>query len=338
MALALLCTQAFAQTKEIIGKVTDSKDGNPLSGVTVKAKNANNSTITSSDGTFKLTVAPSVSALVFTFVGYEEFEATASELVNVSLTVSDKSLSEVVVVGYGTTVKRDLASSTVRVKGTEVANTPVPNFNQALQGRAAGVFVESNNGKVGEGVKVRIRGQGSINASNAPLYVVDGIPINTGSISGNALADINFNDVETFDVLKDAAATAIYGSRAANGVILITTKKGKSGAPKYSIGFQYGINTPTNKREFLNSAEYIELFTEAATNSAKYNFNRAGNPYGYVDEQEAIDEVVGFVEGRFTRYSGCSDWKTLETNTNWEDLAFQNAHVASVNGSASGGN
>ncbi|MHA4843341.1 SusC/RagA family TonB-linked outer membrane protein [Flavitalea antarctica] len=337
MALALLCTQAIAQTKEIIGKVTDSKDGSPLSGVTVKAKNANNSTITSSDGSFRLVVAPSVSALVFTFVGYEEFEAAASELVNVSMTVSDKSLSEVVVVGYGTTVKRDLASSTVRVKGTEVANTPVPNFNQALQGRAAGVFVESNNGKVGEGVKVRIRGQGSINASNSPLYVVDGIPINTGSLSGNALADINFNDVETFDVLKDAAATAIYGSRAANGVILITTKKGKSGAPKYSIGFQYGINTPTNKREFLNSAEYIELFTEAATNSAKYNFNRAGNPYGYVNEQEAIDEVVGFVEGRFTRYSGYSDWKTLQTNTNWEDQAFQNAHVASVNGSASGG-
>jgi len=337
VAMALFCSQAFAQAKEIIGKVTDSKDGSPLSGVTVKAKNANISTTTSADGSFKLTVSPSVSTLVFTFVGYEEFEALASELVNVSLAVSEKSLSEVVVVGYGTTVKRDLASSTVRVKGTEVANTPVPNFNQALQGRAAGVFVESNNGKVGEGVKVRIRGQGSINASNSPLYVVDGIPITTGSLSGNALADINFNDVETFDVLKDAAATAIYGSRAANGVILITTKKGKLGAPKYSVGFQYGVNTPTHKRKFLNAAEYIELFTEAATNAAKYNYNRAGNYYGYADEQEAIDEVVDFVEGRFTRYSGFSDWKTLETNTNWEDQAFQNAHVASVNASASGG-
>ncbi|RZK45924.1 MAG: SusC/RagA family TonB-linked outer membrane protein, partial [Pedobacter sp.] len=127
------------------------------------------------------------------------------------------------------------------------------------------------------------------------------------------------------------------GSRAANGVILITTKKGKSGAPKYSVGFQYGVNTPTNKREFLNSAEYVELFTEAATNAAKYHFNRAGNSEGYADEQEAIDDVVGFVEGRFDRYSGFSDWRTLQTNTNWEDEAFQTARVGSVNVSASGG-
>ncbi|MET0298759.1 MAG: TonB-dependent receptor, partial [Flavitalea sp.] len=337
LALVFLCSHAFAQSKEIIGKVTDSRDGSPLAGVTVKAKNASSTTTTDAEGSFKLSVPGSVNTLVFSFVGYIEVESAVSALVNVTMTPGDQSLSEVVVVGYGTTVKKDLASSTVRVKGTETANTPVPNFNQALQGRAAGVFVESNNGKVGEGVKVRIRGQGSINASNAPLYVVDGIPINTGSLSGNALADINFNDVETFDVLKDAAATAIYGSRAANGVILITTKKGKLGTPKYNVNVQYGTNKPTNKREFLNAAEYVELFTEAAVNSAKYNYNRAGNPYGYADEQEAIDEVVGFVEGRFDRYSGFSDWRTLQTNTNWEDQAFQNAHVASVNASASGG-
>jgi TonB-linked SusC/RagA family outer membrane protein len=167
--------------------------------------------------------------------------------------------------------------------------------------------------------------------------VVDGIPINTGGISGNGLADLNFNDVETFDVLKDAAATAIYGSRGANGVVLITTKRGRAGLPKFNVGFQYGSNQPTHKRGFLNSAEFIELFREAAVNSAKYNFNRAGNPYGYNNEQEAITEVVNFVESRFTRYSGYSDWKKLETNTNWEDVAFQDADVSAIDVSASGG-
>jgi TonB-linked SusC/RagA family outer membrane protein len=169
------------------------------------------------------------------------------------------------------------------------------------------------------------------------LYVLDGIPINTGGLSGNALADINFNDVESFDILKDAAATAIYGSRAANGVIIITTKKGRVGKPKFTVGFQYGTNEPTRLRKFLNAAEFIELFSEAAANTGKYHYNRAGNYEEYASEQEAIDDIVGFVERRFTRYSGHSDWKTLETNTNWEEQAFQQARVGAVDVSASGG-
>ncbi|HZH94823.1 MAG TPA: SusC/RagA family TonB-linked outer membrane protein, partial [Flavisolibacter sp.] len=160
----------------------------------------------------------------------------------------------------------------------------------------------------------------------------------TGSLSGNALADINFNDVESFEVLKDAAATAIYGSRGANGVIIITTKKGRSGKPKFTVGFQYGSNEPTNKREFLNASEYLELLREAATNTAKYHYNRAGNYRNYATEQAAITDMITYIEGRFTRYSGYSDWKKLETNTNWEDLAFQEANVGAVDVSASGGN
>ena len=345
------CNWALSQNR-ITGKVTD-KDSLPLSGVSITVKKTNRSTTSASDGSYTIEAAPG-STLSFSYVGFEpvNLRTEGSEL-NIGLQPAKNSLAEVVVVGYGQTLKKNLTSSVVKIKGTEIANTPVPNFNQALQGRAAGVFVEANNGKVGEGVKVRIRGQGSINASNDPLYVVDGIPINTTGISsssadgtpvnssaitGNALADLNFNDVESFDILKDAAATAIYGSRAANGVVLITTKKGKAGKPKFSAGFQWGTNAPTHKRGFLNAAEYIELFTEAATNAAKYDFNRAGNPNGYATEQEAIDEVVGFVKGRFKRYSGYSDWTKLQTNTNWEDLAFQNAHTGSVDVSASGGN
>jgi TonB-linked SusC/RagA family outer membrane protein len=333
----LLSVQVLWAQTQVTGRVTDARDGSPLAGVTVTVKNTNNSTSTGNDGTFSI-AASANSTLVFSYVGFQTLERLASASSNVSLTQGDNALTEVVVVGYGQSSKRELTSSVTKVKGEEVANIPVPNFNQALQGRAAGVFVESNNGKVGEGVKVRIRGQGSINASNAPLYVVDGIPVSTGGLSGNALADINFNDVESFDILKDAAATAIYGSRAANGVVLITTKKGRSGRPKFNIGMQYGSNKPTNKREFLNAAEYLELLREAAINTGRYHYNRGGNWRGYASETAAINDMITYVEGRFTRYSGHSDWKKLETDTNWEDLAFQDANVGALDLSASGGN
>ncbi|MDQ3279545.1 MAG: SusC/RagA family TonB-linked outer membrane protein, partial [Bacteroidota bacterium] len=339
LLLGMLCCAQFllAQTRQLTGKVLD-ENGAPVAGASVSVKATNSSTITGPDGSFTIN-APASATLVVSFVGYNTIEVSASASpLSIRLLQGESRMTEVVVVGYGQTSKRELTSSVTRVKGSEVANVPVPNFNQALQGRAAGVFVESNNGKVGEGVKVRIRGQGSINASNAPLYVVDGIPINTGSLSGNALADINFNDVESFEVLKDAAATAIYGSRGANGVVLITTKKGRSGQPRFTVGLQHGSNKPTNKRGFLSAAEYLELYREAAINTAVYHYNRAGNWRNYTSEQAAINDMISYVEGRFTRYSGYSDWRKVETNTNWEDLAFQDANVGSVDVSASGGN
>jgi len=330
----------FAQIREVSGKVTDSKTGQPIDGVTVAIKGTDRATTTSADGSFRLAVSGDAT-LVFSNIAYTNQEVKVADIgasgLDIKLVPSSKNLDEVVVVGYGTLIKRDLASSIAKVRGTEVANTPVPNMTQALQGRAAGVFVESENGKVGEGIKVRIRGQSSISASNSPLYVVDGIPIITGSLSGNALADINFNDIESFEILKDAAATAIYGSRAGNGVVLITTKKGKAGKTQYNVNLQYGINEPTRLRGFLNAAEYVEFFREAAVNTAKYHYNRAGNWAGYSSEQEAIDDLVGFVEGRFTRYSGYSSWQNLETNTNWEKEAFQDAKTGLIEVSAQGG-
>jgi len=333
MALALLCSQAYAQTKEIIGKVTDAKDGAPLAGVTVKSKTGNSNTTTSTDGSFRLIVASSVNTLVFSFVGYTEIEASASDLVNVSLTASDKSLSEVVVVGYGTSLKRDLTGNVAKVKGVDVQNMPVPNLNQALQGRAAGVFVEANNGKVGEGVKIRIRGSGSLSAGNEPLYVIDGVPISNSSLSGNALADINFNDVESFDILKDAAATAIYGSRGANGVVLITTKRGKAGKTVFQVNTQFGWNKETNLRGFLNAQEYVDLLRESAINRdllAGYDpLDPANYPDSYLEEVElTMDDL-----------SGGTDWRSYETNTNWEKQAFNNnAKTSLIDLSASGGN
>ncbi|MBU6157638.1 MAG: SusC/RagA family TonB-linked outer membrane protein [Bacteroidetes bacterium] len=332
----------YAQQKTITGKVA-GEDGAPLAGATVTAKGSKSSTVTDAAGKFTLSINDKVKTLIISYVGLATEEVpVSSKNLTIQLKANASQVGEVVVVGYGQAVKRELTSSVAKVKGSEVANTPVPNFVQGIQGRAAGVFVESESGKVGEGIKVRVRGAASISASNAPLYVIDGIVMNTGSLSGNALADINFNDVESFEVLKDAAATAIYGSRGANGVILLTTKKGKAGKAKFNVNMQFGQNSPTNKREFLNSREFINYFRNAGINAAKYHFNRAGNWNGYATEQEAIDEVVAFVESRFNRYSGLTrggaDWKKDTVNTNWQDWAFQQAQTQLIEVNASGGN
>ena len=330
--LLLSALTVQAQTRQVTGKITDQKSGQPVPGATVTVKGTNTSTATDADGAFSIQVPSGSTTFVITSVGYKSQEVAISDNVSVGLEQAEGDLSEVVVVGYGTKIKRDLTGVIARVKGDEVKNTPVANFNQALQGRASGVFVESQSGKVGEGIKVRIRGAGSISASNEPLYVVDGVPINSTAQAGNALADINFNDIESFEILKDASAAAIYGSRAANGVVLITTKRGKSGKTSVTANFQYGTNKPTNYRGFLNAAQYVELLREAAINSDNIE---GVDP---LDPDQYENSWLEFAEGRLTRYSGWSDWRTLETNTNWEKEAFnEDAKTRLVDVNVSGG-
>lgn len=333
-----------AQERTVSGKVTAQEDGSALPGVNVVVKGTTTGTVTDGEGNFRISVPSGDTFLVFSFIGLltQEVPVGVRAVVDVVMSSDITQLNEVVVVGYGTQLKQDLTGNIASVKGDVLQNTPVPNFTQALQGRSAGVFVESQSGRVGGGIKVRVRGATSISGSNEPLYVVDGIPINTSSESGNALADINFNDVESVEILKDASASAIYGARAANGVVLLTTKRGKSGKTNFNLNLQYGFNSPTNdNRGFLNSAEYIEFYREAAVNSATYLWNRENAvalDYGYTSEQEVIDELNGFVEGRFARYSGWSDYTTLETNTNWEKQAFQQSPTTTnVDMTASGG-
>lgn len=332
-AILFCCQLAWSQAKTISGKVTDA-NGAPLAGVSVMVKGSKTGTVTTAEGTYSISVPGNTSALVFSSLGFESSELEAkSSVLNVTLAAeASKNLDEVVVVGFGTKIKKDVTGNIARVKGAEIANTPVPQFTQALQGRAAGVFVEANNGKVGEGVKVRIRGAGSLSASNSPLYVVDGIPIAEGGVGINPLADINFNDVETFDILKDASAAAIYGSRAANGVVLITTKKGKSGKTAVNVNAQYGFNKPTNHREFLNAAQYVELLREAAINSDHID---GIDP---LDPDQYEDSWLEYVENKMTSISGYSDWRKLETNTNWEHEAYNNdARTKIIDISAQGG-
>ncbi|MDD2793867.1 MAG: TonB-dependent receptor [Sediminibacterium sp.] len=324
----------LAQNRTVTGKVTDSQSGAPLSGVTISVNGKAIGT-TDADGFFTLSIPAATKKFSVSYVGYSDqsVSITGNNIAIALKQADNKNLDEVIVVGYGTKTKKDLTGNIARVKGSDVANTPVPNFTQALQGRAAGVFVESQSGKVGEGIKVRIRGAGSIGASNTPLYVVDGVPINEDGASGSSLADINFNDIETFDILKDASAASIYGSRAANGVVLITTKKGKAGKTNLNVNMQYGSNKPTHLRGFLDAKEYVDLIREASINSDKLE---GVDP---LDPAQYAGSWLQFTENRLTRYAGHTNWRTLETNTNWEKLAFNdNANSKLMDISASGGN
>lgn len=349
--VSFIALNALAQERTISGKVTAADDGSVLPGVNVVIKGTTTGTVTDNNGQFRISAPASATHLIFSFIGFQtqEVEIGNRNVIDLSMAADVQQLSEVVVVGYGTAIKQDLTGNIASIKGDDIKTVPVPNFTQALQGRAAGVFVESQSGRVGDGIKVRIRGASSLTASNEPLYVIDGVPITTTNIStdqaggttnnGSALSTLNFNDIESFEILKDASASAIYGARAANGVVLITTKRGKTGKTNISANIQYGFNKPTNgNRGFLNAQEYVDYMREAGRNGALYEFNRQGNPSQYADEQEAIDDWVGFVEGRLTRYAGQSDWTKNETDTNWEKQAFQaNPMVKIMNLNASGG-
>lgn len=273
----LFMVQLQAQTsRTFTGKVTDSK-GAPLSGVTVSA-GSDRRTVTDNAGNFTIQVAANVRSLRFTYVGYNILDASISDKnsINVSMTEEDKSLSEVVVVGYGTQKKKEITGSIASVKGEALANKPVQSFDQALGGRAAGVQVNIPSGVLNAPPVIRIRGTNSISLSSYPLIVIDGVPSFTGDFSatsaaGNILASLNPNDIESVDVAKDAAATAIYGSRAANGVLFITTKKGKTGRSKVTFDSWVGWSQVQRLPEVMNAFQYTDYKNEALRNAGTFN-------------------------------------------------------------------
>src|SRR5688572_2728909 len=268
--LLFLSGQVLGQERVVTGKVTSQDDGTAVPGVNVLLKGTSTGTATDADGNFSISVTGDAPILVFSFIGYQTAEVSVGtrSVVDVQIATDITQLTEVVVVGYGTQLKQDLTGNIASVSGAEIQNIPVPTFEQAIQGRAAGVFVESGNGKLGQGIKVRVRGSSSVSAGNQPLYVIDGIPLtsdNQASAQGatNPLADLNSNDFESVEILKDASAAAIYGSRAANGVVLITTKRGKAGKTSFNLNYMTGSSKPTNHVDWLNTEEYVELFTES---------------------------------------------------------------------------
>lgn len=271
----LLCSYlSFGQDKTVTGKVTDEKDGAPLAGVSVTVKGTTVGTTTGADGSYRLSVPANARVLVFSSITFATQEVPIGNKSEISIVLisEERSLAEVVVVGYGTVRKKDLTGSVATIGGEKVRDMPIQSFDQALSGRAAGVSITIPNGVVNNPPVIRIRGINSISLSSFPLVVIDGIPsfsgdVGNGNAANNPLGDINPADIESIDVLKDAAAAAIYGSRASAGVLLITTKKGKQGRAKVSYDAWVGFTKPFNLIPVLNGREYELIKNEGLTNA-----------------------------------------------------------------------
>ena len=287
----------------VSGRVTGS-NGEELPGVNVVIKGTQKGTTTDVNGQYSLPGVPTGATLTFSSIGFapQEIAVGSRTTLNVGLSADDRSLSEVVVVGYGTQRKAETTGSIASIKSADLVQTPVVNVAQGIQARVAGVQVVQNSGAPGGNVSVRIRGTNSINGTSEPLYIVDGIQIsNGGGITDvSPLSTINPNDIESVEVLKDASATAIYGSRAANGVVLITTKRGKTGVTRVTYDGYYGVQSVRKKLDVLNAAQFAQLDNEVFKN----------NYY--------------------------PDPASLGQGTNWQELIFQQApiqnHQLSING------
>lgn len=276
----------FAFAGEIFAQVsgTVKDEAGPLRGVTIRVKGGTKGAVSDKDGKYSIATTDADKVLVFSLIGYakKEVPIAGKSVIDVVMGLDVQRLEDVVVVGYGSAIKKDLVGNIAKVKATEIADVPTPSFDIAMQGKAAGVVVSSGSGKLGQGIQIRVRGSSSVSASNEPLYVIDGVPMtqptpNTAgglgtfggafTVSLNPLADLNPQDIESLDVLKDAAAAAIYGARGANGVVLITTKKGRAGATKVNFSFQRGFSGAAKTLQFLNTKQYLKYYREAAANA-----------------------------------------------------------------------
>lgn len=305
LPLVFLSLPALAQDKVVTGKVTDLKDGQPIAGVSVLVKGTNVGTQTKTDGTFSLSTPPNATTLVVSYVGYATQELLiGSGALNVSLVQANSTLNDVVVVAYGTRKKGDLTGAVTSITTKDFQKGVNNSSEQLLQGKVAGLQVTSGGGSAGGGSKIRIRGGASLNSSNDPLIVVDGVPVEGNGIAGsaNVLSTINPNDIESMSVLKDASATALYGSRASNGVIIITTKKGVKGKVKFNYNSTLSAGVVPKKIEVLSGDQVRTIITEDAANTGN-------NVYA---------DLLG------------------TANTDWQDQIYQTAMGYDNNISASG--
>ncbi len=330
MSVLLLCTMhLFAQDKTVTGKVTDENDKAPLAGVSVVVKGTKVGTSTGADGTFTLQVPSNGKTLVFTFVNYTDMEVNIGSTANftVSLTAAETSLQEVVVMGYQSVKRSEVTGSVAKVSGKELAQKPIGSFTQLLQGKSTGVQVTGQSGRPGSNGYIRVRGTGSINASNEPLVILDGIPI-----SAIAYSMLNPNDIEDVSILKDAASQAIYGSRAANGVIVVTSKKGK-GKAELRYSFQYGRSKAQDLKnvKLMNSQEKLRYEFEG-------NYT---NPI--LDSMITNRRTAGVFPAGTTLFTLSAQqrqdlWNTVESRgaKNWADYLLQDAKLKSHEVSVSG--
>lgn len=336
--LLVLFSGTLMAQRTITGKVVD-KDGETLIGATVLVQGTSSGTVTDFNGMYSINVPADGKVLVFSYTGFEtqEVEIGTSDVLNLTLETSASLLGEVVVLGYGSREKNQITGSTVSVTGETLKDIPVVSVDQALQGKVAGLVISSQSGSPGASQDIRIRGVGSISAGNDPLFVIDGVPIiNTNFTDGtartslNALAGINSNDIESITVLKDASATSAYGARGSNGVIVITTKRGKSGKTSFNLSTSRGFqNDATPGRDVLTGAQREELYLEGIYNT----YSEGGTVF---TKEGTFDWAKDQGFGGIAVYQ---DWRDNgRKEGNWE-AAFknENAPITNVNLSASGG-
>jgi TonB-linked SusC/RagA family outer membrane protein len=336
-------TVAQAQDKKIAGKVSD-ESGITLPGVSVAVKNTKIATVTDGNGNFSITVPSSAQTLVITYLGMESQEVSIGSQTNIAIVLKTKSttLSDVVVIGYGTVKRSDLTGSVASIGREDLLRDSPLNALQALQGKIAGVAVTQSDGAPGAGINIRIRGSNSFLGGTEPLYVIDGVPFNNNNSGStpaaigddekatlNAMSFLNPNDIETIDILKDASATAIYGSRGANGVVLITTRKGKSGKDKVEATFTFSQAEVTKKLDVLNASEYAAYQNLAYLNSNIYTGTAYTMPYPGAQVPDPLNP------GNTYYSKGPQDY--ADSKNNWQDQIFRTGMTQNYAINISGG-
>ena len=326
--IAIFCSVSVAGQRTVTGVIRDGADGSTMPSVNVVVKGTTLGTISDFDGAFSINVSEEKPVLRFTLIGYKPFEITLKPnqtKVNVTLHEDTELLEEVVVVGYGTMKKSDLSGASVSMGEDKIKGSIITNLDQAFKGRAAGVESMQTSGAPGSSVSIRVRGQATINANAEPLYVVDGVIIQGGGSTGadfglgdalgngtkstiSPMSSINPSDIVSMEILKDASATAIYGAQASNGVVLITTKRGKAGEAKFSYEGMFGVQSQTSRLNMMNLREFAEYSNSVAA------------------ENNSIDGRPEY-----------SDPTLLGDGTNWQDAVFRDAVMHQHQVSAQGG-
>ncbi|WP_118195154.1 SusC/RagA family TonB-linked outer membrane protein [Albibacterium indicum] len=312
----------YAQSRTIRGTVSDRETGAPLIGVSVTVTGTTTGIVTDENGNYTLSVPKDAKSLTFQYIGYvaEVIAVTAeSQLVNTAMSADSKALDEIVVVGYGTQKASSVTSAISKVGGEDLNDRPATRIDNAMAGKLAGVQVQEISGAPGKGLTVKVRGSSSINYASTPLYVVDGFPLSSG------LDNINPNDIESIEVLKDAASAAIYGSRGANGVVLVTTKSGKSGTPTFQFDTYVGFQKRLSKYDVLNRDEYIDFAIEERNNTWELQGGNASDP------NEERSNAAFWIDPAWSNSEALPD-------NDWQKLIEQSAPIQNYQLSASGAN
>ncbi|TNE71876.1 TonB-dependent receptor [bacterium] len=360
LVMLLMPLAAFSQAK-LTGKVTDASTGELLPGANVLITELSRGTATSIDGTYTIENLPAGSyTLSVSYIGYKTKSesitiASGDNMYDIALNPDFLGLEEVVVTGLGVQTKKTLTSSIAKISADELSSVPVISPDQLMQGQAAGVVVTASSGTPGGGISVRVRGSTSISGSNEPLYIVDGVPVSSGDFTAigtgnqglNVMASLAPEDIESMEVLKDASATAVYGARGANGVVLITTKRGKSGKSKINFGYTFGTKEFANKLDFLNAGEMMGIYMEGVYGDyLAGDANNDGEIDNYPSAEDMYAEFVGAFGNAPSAYFGSTYFGEMNTystdfskapTTNWQDEVFRSGVVKTYTLSAQGG-